>query len=318
MKKQTQENPAYKKTTIGGQALIEGIFMLGPEKSAIVVNGPDGFVEKVEPVHTAKERHPVFGWPLIRGVVNFGTSMKRGISAIFFSADYYPEEEELEPSKLDEWIEKKFGSEKAQELVMGLALVLGIAMPVALFLLLPTFLAGLAAPWIGSGLLRNLLEGVLKILIFLGFLFLVSRQKDMKRMFSYHGAEHKSIHCYESGEPLTVERVRAHTRLHPRCGTSFLFVVIFISILALAPIRVDNVWLRMLVHLLMLLPIVSVSYELNRLVGRYDNALTRFLRAPGLWLQKTMTTREPDDQMIATAIRALELVIPENQDADRW
>lgn len=307
-----------KRTTIGGQALIEGIFMMGPDKSAIVVNSPDGFVEKVQEVHAIKERHPILGWPFIRGLVGFGTSIKRGVAAIFFSADYYPEEVESEPSKLDLWIERRVGQERAEKIAMGIALVLGIALPIALFLLLPTALAGLAAPWIGNGLWRNLLEGLTKIFVFLLFLFVTSRQKDMKRMYRYHGAEHKTIHCYEAGEALTVENVRAHTRLHPRCGTSFIFVVIIISILVAAFIQSGNVWVRLLLHLLLLPVIVGVSYELNRLIGRYDNRLTRVLVAPGLWIQKTMTTREPDDQMIRTAIRALQLVIPENKDADRW
>lgn len=304
-----------KKTTIGGQALIEGIFMMGPEKSAVVCNTPDGFVEKVEKIKLLTRKYPILGLPFIRGIVSFGTSMKRGVSALFFSAEQIPDEEQ---DKLDEWIEKRFGKEKAEKLIMNIAVVLGVALPVFMYLFLPAFLAGLLKPVVPVIWVRNLIEAVFKIAIFLSFMTFVSKQKDMKRLFSYHGAEHKSIHCYESGEELTVENVKKHTRLHPRCGTSFLFVVIIISILVTAPIQVDNVWLRLLVHLVMLLPIVSISYEFNRLVGRYDNWLTKILRAPGLAIQKYITTREPDEDMIATAIRAITLVIPEDQELDRW
>ena len=311
------------KTMCGGQALIEGIMMRGPKKQAVVVRKPDGELEVQEKeLKLIKERHPVLGWPLIRGVVNFCDSMYNGVTALMYSAEFFPEEgEEEEPSKFEAWLENKLGSEKATGFFTTLAVILGIGMSVGLFFLLPTLL-GTAVTWVTDSMLaRNLAESILKIVIFIGYLALCSRMKEMRRVFSYHGAEHKTIFCYESGLPLTVENVRKQPRHHPRCGTSFLFVVIFVSILvstvvfAIWPIH--NVLLRMLAHLVMLPAIVGVSYEFNRWVGRHDGPITRVLVAPGLWLQN-FTTFEPDDPMIEVGIKALELVLPEEKGADAW
>lgn len=305
------------KTMIGGQALIEGIYMRGPEKQAIVVRSKDGLVTKVDPVRTNKDRNPIFGWPLIRGVVGFGASMVNGVKALMFSADYFPDDEQTEPTKLDKWLEKHIPSEKLEQAAVYVAVLLGAAFSVGLFFLLPTFLIGLI-PGVREVIwLRNLLEGVLKIGIFLAYLIGISKMKDMKRIFSYHGAEHKTIRCYEAGLPLTVENVRPMTRLHPRCGTSFLFVVIFISILVGAVIQTPNTLLRMALHLLLLPVVVAVSYEINRFVGRHDNWFTRIITAPGMWLQN-FTTNEPDDSMIEVGIESLKLVIPEREGADKW
>ena len=302
------------KTLIGGQALIEGILMQGPDKRAVVVRGPEGLVSKVEPI---KKRTGILTWPLIRGVVNFGSSMVNGVKALMYSADFFPEEEG-EPSKFDQWLENKLGSEKV---VVTFSVFLGVLFSVALFFLLPTLLAGLIPGLKERAVLRTLIEGLFRIAIFLGYMILISRMKDMRRVFSYHGAEHKTIRCYEAQLPLTVENVRPQTRLHPRCGTSFLFVVVIVSILvsslfsALWPI--SNTFLRILSRLIMLPFIVAISYEFNRLVGRHDNWLTRALSAPGMWFQH-FTTNEPDDSMIEVAIAALELVIPEEKGSDRW
>ena len=304
------------KTMIGGQALIEGILMQGPEKKSVVVRGPEGLVVKTEPLKLPKDRYPIFGWPLLRGVANFASSMVGGVKALMYSAEFFPEEEG-EPSKFERWLEDKIGSEKMEKFVIYLAVVLGVAFSVGLFILLPTFLTGLIPGLRANFLARNLLEGLLKIALFMGYMILISRMQDMRRVFSYHGAEHKTIRCYEARLPLTVENVRPMTRMHPRCGTSFLLVVICISILCGCFIRVENTWLRMGLHLLMLPVIVAVSYEFNRLVGRYDNRLTRILTAPGMWMQN-FTTNEPDDSMIEVAIRALEEVIPEKAGADQW
>ena len=305
------------KTMIGGQALIEGIYMRGPEKQAIVVRSKDGLVTKVDPVRTNKDRNPIFGWPLIRGVVGCGASMVNGVKALMFSADYFPDDEQTEPTKLDKWLEKHIPSEKLEQAAVYVAVLLGAAFSVGLFFLLPTFLIGLI-PGVREVIwLRNLLEGVLKIGIFLAYLIGISKMKDMKRIFSYHGAEHKTIRCYEAGLPLTVENVRPMTRLHPRCGTSFLFVVIFISILVGAVIQTPNTLLRMALHLLLLPVVVAVSYEINRFVGRHDNWFTRIITAPGMWLQN-FTTNEPDDSMIEVGIESLKLVIPEREGADKW
>ena len=304
------------KTMIGGQALIEGILMQGPEKTSVVVRGPEGLVVKTEPLKLPKDRYPILGWPLLRGVVNFASSMVGGVKALLYSAEFFPEEAG-EPSKFDRWLEDKIGSEKMEKFVIYLAVVLGVAFSVGLFILLPTFLTGLIPGLRANFLARNLLEGLLKIALFMGYMILISRMQDMRRVFSYHGAEHKTIRCYEARLPLTVENVRPMTRMHPRCGTSFLLVVICISILCGCFIRVENTWLRMGLHLLMLPVIVAVSYEFNRLVGRYDNRLTRILTAPGMWMQN-FTTNEPDDSMIEVAIRALEEVIPEKAGDDQW
>jgi len=313
------------KTMCGGQALIEGIMMRGPKKQSIVVRRPDGELEIQETeLKWIKDRHPVLGWPLIRGVVNFGGSMAAGVKALMYSAEFFPEDgEDEEPSAFEAWLEKRLGSEKAASFFTTLAVVLGLAMSIGLFILLPTALGG-AVTWIlgeNSMLARNLAEALLKIAIFVGYLALCSRMKEMKRVFSYHGAEHKTIFCYEAGLPLTVENVRVQPRHHPRCGTSFLFVVIAVSILVSTAVftvwPVHNVFLRMLAHLAMLPVIVGVSYEFNRYVGRHDNPVTRVLTAPGLWLQN-FTTFEPDDSMIEVGIRALELVLPEEKGADAW
>jgi len=305
------------KTLIGGQALIEGILMQGPDKRAIVVRGPEGLVRKVEPI---KKKTGILTWPLIRGVVNFGSSMVNGVKALMYSADFFPEQE-AEPSKFEKWLERKLGSEKLEKAVVSLSVVLGIALSVGLFFLLPTLIAGFIPGLKEHAVLRSLVEGLVRILIFLGYMIFVSKTPDMKRVFSYHGAEHKTIRCYEAELPLTVENVRPQTRLHPRCGTSFLFVVIIISILisalfsAIFPI--SNTLLRLLSRIVMLPFIVAIAYEFNRLVGRHDNKLTHILTAPGMWFQY-FTTNEPDDSMIEVAIEALTLVLPEQEGADRW
>lgn len=315
MKNTSNANEKFK-TMIGGQALIEGILMRGPEKQSIVVRGPEGLVVKTEQLKLGN-KNPVLKLPLIRGVVNFGASMVNGVRALLYSAEFYPEEEVAEPSKFDIWLEKKLGSEKLEQAVIYFSALLGSLMSVGLFILLPTFLSGLIPGLHGNYFLRNLTEGLLKIVLFMGYIILVSQMKDMKRVFSYHGAEHKTIRCYEAKLPLTVDNVRIQTRKHPRCGTSFLLVVVCISILCGAVIRVDHTLARMGIHLLMLLPIVGVSYEFNRLVGRYDNWLTRILTAPGQWMQN-FTTYEPDDGMIEVAIKALEEVLPEEEESDQW
>jgi len=291
--------------------------MRGPEKQSIVVRGPEGIVVKTEDLKLNANKRSILRWPFIRGIMTFGASMVNGVKALLYSAEFYPEEEVSEPSKFDKWLEKKLGSEKLEQAVIYFSAVLGILMSVGLFILLPTFLAGLIPGLEGNYFLRNILEGILKIVLFIGYLILVSQMKDMKRVFSYHGAEHKTIRCYEAQLPLTIENVRVQTRKHPRCGTSFLLVVVCISILCGALIRFDNTFVRMGIHLLLLLPIVAISYEFNRLVGRHDNWLTRALTAPGQWLQN-FTTFEPDDGMIEVAIKALEEVIPEQEGLDQW
>ena len=305
------------KTSIGGQALIEGIMMLGPEKRAIVCRGSGEMVEKVEKVTPLKAKSPVLGLPLIRGVAAFISSMVNGVKALSYSADQLPEDMQEEPDKIDLWIEKHFSNETAQKLIIGVAVVLGIALSLFLFLFLPTFIVGLFPAVKADFYWRTLLEGILKLVIFFIYLILCSKMKDMKRLFAYHGAEHKTIFCYEKGLPLTVKNVRPQPRLHPRCGTSFIFVVIIISIIAGSFIHVSDTLLRMGLKFLMLPLIVGLSYELNRWVGRHDNLCSAILSWPGKQFQR-ITTNEPDDEMIECAIRALELVIPEEKGSDAW
>lgn len=309
------------RTTIGGQALIEGILMRGPDKQAIVVRSKEGLVTKVEDRKLVSQRYPILGWPIIRGSVVFLTSVIQGVKALMFSADYFPDEDLGEPDKLDQWLEAHVPAEKLQSVLIAVSVVLSLGLTLLLFMILPTFLAGLIDPFINSALVHNLVEGVVKIAIFMAYLILVSRQKDVRRVFQYHGAEHKTIFCYEAGLPLTVENARIQPRHHPRCGTSFLFVVIVVSILASSAVFtfVDwrSFWVRLGLHLLLLVPVVGVTYEFNRLVGAHDNWLTRILSAPGMWMQN-FTTNEPDDSMLEVAIEAMKLVIPDQAGKDRW
>lgn len=303
------------RTTIGGQALIEGILMRGPEKDAIVVRAPEGLVTKVTERKFIKDKFPILGWPIIRGMATFLSSIVTGVKALMFSADYFPDDENAQPSKFDQWLEKHVPAEKLQSVLVAFSVVLSLGMTLVLFMLLPTFVAGLFHAQ--SAALHNLIEGVVKVLIFLAYLILCSKQKDVRRVFCYHGAEHKTIFCYEKGLPLTVENVRPQPRLHPRCGTSFIFVVIIISIIAGSFIHVSDTLLRMGLKFLMLPLIVGLSYELNRWVGRHDNICSAILSWPGKQFQR-ITTNEPDDEMIECAIRALELVIPEEKGSDAW
>ena len=305
------------RTSIGGQALMEGILMRGPDKQAIVCRTENGLTEKVEPLNLVKDRHPVLGWPFIRGLVTFADSMVKGMRALTYSASLLPEDQQEEPSKFDIWLEEKLGSEKAEKIVIGIAAVFGVLLAAALFLFLPTFVAGLIPGIEGHYTARSLIEGAMKIVIFLVYLGLVARMKEIKRLFSYHGAEHKTIFCYEKGLPLTVENVRPQSRFHPRCGTSFLLVAIIVGILVGLLIQIDNTLLRMLCRLALLPLIVGISYEINRWAGRHDNVLSSVLSWPGRQLQH-LTTSEPDDGMMECAIRALELVIPEQRGSDAW
>ena len=304
------------RTSIGGQALIEGILMRGPKKQAIVCRTAEGLVEKVDELKLLKDKYPIFGWPFIRGCVTFIDSMIKGMQALTYSSELVPVEDQ-EPDKLDQWIEKHFEAEKASKIVIGTAVVLGIALALFLFIFLPTLIVGFIKPLTQNLVLRNLSEGVVKIIILLAYMRLCCCVSDVKRLFSYHGAEHKTIFCYEHGKPLTVENVRTESRFHPRCGTSFLLVVVVVSILVNSVVTLTNSFARMGAHLLLLPVVVGISYEINLWCGRHDNWLSAALSAPGKWLQH-MTTNEPDDGMIECAIRAMELVIPEEKGSDAW
>ena len=317
------------KTMIGGQALIEGIMMRGPEKDSIVVRTKDGLQIDVKPRKVPK-KGSFKTWPFIRGVVNFFDSQVTGVKALMQSADLSPEAEQSEPSKFDRWLEKKLGSKKFQNLLISVSVFFGLAMSIGLFFLLPMLARELISLWVQMDLLQNLIEGVVRILIFMGYILIVSGMKDMRRVFAYHGAEHKTIRCYEAGLPLTVENIQKQTRLHPRCGTSFLLIVMILSILLFSVTEslmllvfptleqvAGYAFIRMAVKLSLLPVLVSISYEINRIVGRHDNWFTRILTGPGMWFQK-FTTREPDDSMVEVAVAAVEAVLPEEEGADRW
>ena len=320
------------KTSIGGQALIEGILMRGPEKDAVVLRKAGELNIEVKDRKILPEKSAL-KWPLIRGVYNFFDAQVTGVKALMRSADFSEEEVSQEKSKLDTWLEKKLGSEGFEKFLTGFAVFFGIGLSVVLFFLLPMVIGSFFYHWIQSTLVVNLIEGLVRMVIFVCYMLLISRMSEMKRLFSYHGAEHKTIRCYEAGLPLTLENVRPQTRLHPRCGTSFLLVVMVLSIFvfsvassvllglvpALAQIRGTFLYkIVMILFKLLLLPlVVAFSYEVNRYVGRHDNALTRIVTAPGMWFQN-FTTNEPDDSMIEVGIAALKAVLPEQEGADQW
>ena len=295
------------KTLIGGQALIEGIMMQGPDKRSIVVRGPEGLVKKVEPL---KKRTGIAKWPLIRGVVNFASSMVSGVKALMYSAEFFPEDEaDAQPSKFEQWLDRTFSNKKLEGLIVGLSVLLGIGLSIFLFLVLPTFLTG--------GLLhffpdfpmwgRNLIEGVLKVAIFLLYLIFCSKQKDIYRVFQYHGAEHKCINCVEHGHPQTVKYVRESSKEHKRCGTSFILIVMVISILMFMVIRVDTIWMRILSRIILVPVIAGISYEVLQCAGRSNSKFMDLVSRPGMWMQG-LTTKEPDDSMIEVASAATEAV----------
>lgn len=304
------------KTSIGGQAVIEGVMMRGPREMAIAVRKPDGEIEvDKKPVNVLAMRYKIFKLPIIRGVISFFESMVTGVRSLMYSAEFFDIEEE-QPSKFDQFLERKLG-DKLKNVVIYSSVAFAVIFSVLLFFMLPAYVTGLLRKVIDNHTLIITLEGLVRILIFLAYLILVSRMEDIQRVFMYHGAEHKSIHCYEHGEELTVENVKQHTRLHPRCGTSFLLIVMIISIFVFLFIRSDNTILR-LVYRLLLLPVVAgISYEIIKFAGRHDNKFTRAISKPGMLLQY-MTTREPDDSQLEVAIASLKAVIPENPEEDKW
>ena len=303
------------RTSIGGQALIEGILMRGPEKQAIVVRSPEGLVTRVEELTLVKDKYPILGWPIIRGAVTFLDSMVRGVKALMFSADYYPDDENTQPSKLDQWLEAHIPAEKLQSALVWVSVLLSLGLTLLLFMLLPTFIAGLFHA--RHAAVHNLIEGAVKIAIFLGYLILCSRQKDVRRVFCYHGAEHKTIFCYEAGLPLTVENARIQPKHHPRCGTSFLILVILVSIVLYAVLPWTSTGMRIVYKLCMFPLLVGISYEILKWAGRSDSVLSKIVSQPGLWMQR-LTTFEPDDSMIEVAIAAVTPVLPEKQEEARW
>ena len=306
------------KTSIGGQALFEGVMMRGPDKSAMAVRVPGGEIDMQE-WRTKNPRAWYRKTPFVRGIFNMGSSLAVGMSCLTKSMEKSGIGEDEEPTRFELWLSEKLGK-NVYSVISGLALVLGGAIAIGLFVFLPTFIAGGIRLLTGAGdtgVWRSLIEGVLKIVIFLIYLALISKIADIKRFFAYHGAEHKTISCYESGLPLTVENARAQSRYHPRCGTSFLLIVLVVSILVFSVIGIEGALVRSLVKLAMLPVVIGIAYEFIKFTGRYRNPVTRFLSAPGLWFQR-LTTSEPDDSMIEVAIEAMKPCIPEVKGDDEW
>ncbi len=304
------------RTSVGGQALMEGIMMRGPKKICCAVRRPDGAIDLTyEDVHS----HWYNKIPLVRGVCNMVENLCSGYKYLMHSADIAmtEEEQEAEQSRLDKWLEEHTGP-VFQNVLMTASALLGVVLALFLFLYLPTFLTGLLSTVVPlSRWPRVIIEAVLKLAIFLGYMFLCSRTKEIHRVFAYHGAEHKTIACYEAGEELTVENIRRHTRFHPRCGTSFLILVILISIVLYAVLPWTSTALRVLYKLAMLPLLVAISYEILRWSGRSNSWLARAVAVPGLWLQR-LTTFEPEDDMIEVAIAAVTPVLPDNPEEAAW
>lgn len=304
-----------KKTSIGGQALIEGVMMKGPDNVAMAVRLPDGKID-VEEWSTSKGKTPFYKkTPFVRGIFNFIDSMILGYKCLSKSAEKSCEEEE-EPSKFEKFLSEKLGRD-VMDIVMVLAAVLGVGLALLLFSVLPSAIAKLLEPVLNAKWALTAAEGVIKIAVLVLYLWVISLMPDMKRVFEYHGAEHKTIACYEAGEELTVENVKKYTRFHPRCGTSFLLIVLIISIILFSTLSWDNIVVRILLKVLLLPVVMGVSYEILKIAGRYQNIFTRIISAPGLWLQR-LSTREPDDSQIEVAIASMKPVIPEDSNRDIW
>ena len=311
-------------TSIGGSALIEGIMMRGPKKTMVAVRtGEDEIYTEELEFSGLGAKHKFFRLPLIRGVVGMIDSMRLSYKALMISADKaiesIPEDEQEEKSKLDKWLDEHMG-EKFLNIFMTIAMILGVLIAIVLLYWAPTKLYNLVSEalgsveglsWLGDRFFRSLFEGIIRIGLFLLYIILCTRMSDMKRVFQYHGAEHKTIFCYESDEELTVENVKKHTRFHPRCGTSFLVIMLLVGIVIGLFIPISTPWLRTVVKLLLLPVTCGIGYELIKICGRHDNKFTRIIAAPGLWAQR-ITTKEPSDDMIEVAIKAMKAVIPEN------
>ncbi len=304
-----------KKTTIGGQALLEGLLMIGPEYRATAIRKPDGeiIVEK----HPQKPKGKLSKIPIVRGAVNLFTQMVIGVKALMYSAEFIDLEDDdksNEPSKIEQFLERKFG-DKITDIAIYFSVVLSIFLSVGLFILLPNLIAGFIP--VEGVVFKNLIEGALRVGIFIGYLALVSLLKDMKRVWEYHGAEHKTIHCYEHGDELTVENVRKYTTKHPRCGTSLFFTIMIISILIFSFTGWHNIFLNAAIRILLVPVVAGVSLELIKFAVRHENWVFKIFSAPGLMFQK-FTTREPDDSQIEVAIAAFNEVIPNSEIVDDW
>ena len=309
------------KSKIGGQAVIEGVMMRGIDKAAMACRLPDGEIDmEIWPIKGGKNVPWYRKIPFVRGVFNFIVSMIDGYKCISRSAEkQIIDDDDEELTRFEKWLDEKLG-DKIMPIISGISIVIGVALAVVLFMMVPSWISKGINYFIPlNGFARNVIEGLLKIAIFIGYTALTALMKDIRRTYEYHGAEHKTITCYEHGEELTVENVKKHSRFHPRCGTSFIFLVLFISIFVNTVLHLpwSSVFIRMLCKIAVLPLIMGIAYELIRLAGKYDNVVTRIISAPRLAIQR-ITTREPDGEEIECAIAALKAVIPENKEDDRW
>ncbi|MBN2558288.1 MAG: DUF1385 domain-containing protein [Clostridia bacterium] len=307
-----------KRTSIGGMALLEGIMMLGPEKKSVAVRKPDGGIDlSTETLAYNKKLRKI---PLVRGMYGIFAQMVYGIKALMHAASFVDLEDDEEdgkeekPSKFDAWMTRRFG-DKAFNIIIYFSVGFALLFSVALFILLPNFLAGLFAT--GNVIVNNLIEGVIRVAIFFGYIVLVSRMNDIKRVWMYHGAEHKTISCYEGGEELTVENARKYSTRHKRCGTSFLFIVLIVSVLVFSFTGWNSVILNMLIRLLLIPLVAGIAYEIIKIAGKSDGLFSKIASAPGLFFQR-FTTKEPTDDMLEVAIEAFKAVIPEEKGSDKW
>lgn len=292
---------------IGGQAVIEGIMMKNKDEYATAVRKPNGEIEVDKETYVSlTERVKLFSLPFVRGVFSFADSMILGMRTLTWSASFFEDDEESEPGKVEQWLNQVFG-EKLEAVLMSVIMVFSVVMAIGIFMVLPLIIANFFRRLIASETIMAIVEGCIRIGIFITYIKIVSRMEDIRRTFMYHGAEHKCINCIEHGMELTVENVRKSSKQHKRCGTSFLLIVMVISILFFMVVRVDTLWLRIASRIILVPVIAGVSYEFLRLAGRSDSPLVNFLSRPGMWMQN-LTTKEPDDKMIEVAIAAVESV----------
>ena len=310
-------------TSIGGQAVMEGVMMRGPKESAVAVRKPDGeIIVDVKPVASILQKYKFLKLPIIRGVVSFFESLIIGTKALMFSAEFFDIEEEEDKAKKEAMTEeerKKFEAKenKIKDATIYGSVIFALVLGVGLFMLLPGVIVDFVRQFFPNNLVATLTEGLVRIGIFLIYLASVSQMKDIRRVFEYHGAEHKTIFCYESGEELTVENARRFSRLHPRCGTSFLLIVMVVSIILFSFISVEQVLPRLGLRLLLLPLVAGLSYEVIKFAGRSKSKCMRIVSLPGMWLQK-ITTREPDDSQLEVAIASLKAVLTDNPEDDKW
>lgn len=304
------------RTDIGGQAVIEGVMMKGRKLYAVAVRKPDGEIEvDVQDTKSILDRYKVLRLPILRGIAVFIESLTLGVKTLSYSAEIFGDEEEVEESKFEKWLMEKLG-DKAEKFLIGATMCVSFVLAIGIFMVLPMLISTLFKNFIDSSFLLNLVEGALRIFIFLGYMKLVTCMKDIQRTFQYHGAEHKTINCLEQEKELIVENVRSCTRLHKSCGTSFLFVVMIVSILVFSLFTTQNVWLRMVTRIVMVPVVAGISYEFIRWARKADsNKLAELLSKPGMWLQREFTTIEPDDEQIEVAIAAIKGVL-DNEHAE--